>query len=125
MTTHFIGHLLEVRPHETVDKKTDKVKYSTELTVMFEGITEDGYLKPSIDSIYADEEDYETFKDKKGQTIAIPYNCSVSQFGQRYYYDRSLPVLALDKNPLDYSKFDKSKLKAQMDKHKDSAQDKK
>jgi len=116
MTTHFIGHLLEVRPHETVDKKTDKVKYSTELTVMFEGITEDGFLKPSIDSIYADEDDYDTFKDKKGRVIAIPYNCSTSQFGQRYYYDKTLPVMLLEKNPLDYSQFDKSKLKQNTDK---------
>lgn len=109
MTTHFIGQLLEVRPVETIDKKTDKVKYSTELTVMFEGITEDGYLKPSIDSIYADEEDYDIFKDKKGQMVAIPYACTVSQYGQRYYFDKSMPVLSLKENPLDYSQYQRSK----------------
>lgn len=109
MTTHFIGQLLEVRPVETEDKKTNKIVRTTELTVMFNGITEDGYLKPSIDSIMADEEDFDTFIDKKGQTIAIPYNLSVSQWGQRYFYDKSMPVLILDKNPLDYSKFDRSK----------------
>jgi hypothetical protein len=105
MTTHFIGRLLEVRPHEKEDKKTGKVEYSTELSVMFEGLTEDGYLKPSIDSIYADEEDYDTFVDKIGSYIAIPYNLSVSQYGQRYYYDKSMPVLELKSNPLDYSKY--------------------
>lgn len=110
MTTHFIGQLLEVRPVETEDKQTKKINYSTELTVMFSGITEDGYLKPSIDSIYAEQEDYDTFIDKKGQTIAIPYNLSVNQWGQKYYYDKAMPVLLLEKNPLDYSKFDKSKL---------------
>jgi len=110
MTTHFIGRLLEVRPVETKDAKTDKIKYSTELTVMFEGITEDGYLKPSVESIYADEEDYDIFNDKKGTFVAIPYNLSVNQWGQKYYHDKALPVLELDKNPLDYSKFDKSKL---------------
>jgi hypothetical protein len=110
MTAHFIGKLLEVRPVETEDKQTKKINYSTELTVMFEGITEDGYLKPSIDSIYADEEDYDTFKDKKGSFVAIPYNLSVNQWGQKYYYDKAMPVLELGNNPLDYSKFDKSKL---------------
>lgn len=110
MTTHFIGRLLEVRPVETEDKQTKKINYSTELTVMFEGITEDGYLKPSIDSIYADEEDYKTFKDKKNSYVAIPYNLSVNQWGQKYFYDKSMPVLELAQNPLDYSKFDKSKM---------------
>lgn len=110
MTTHFIGRLLEVRPVETEDKQTKKINYSTELTVMFEGITEDGYLKPSIDSIYADEEDYDTFKDKKNSYVAIPYNLSVNQWGQKYFYDKSMPVLELAQNPFDYSKFDKSKV---------------
>ncbi|EQB39625.1 hypothetical protein M947_06425 [Sulfurimonas hongkongensis] len=111
MTAHFIGRLLEVRPVETKDNKTDKIKYSTELTVMFEGITEDGYLKPSVESIYADEEDYDVFKDKKGSYVAIPYNLSVNQWGQKYYYDKAMPVLELANNPLDYSKFDRSKVK--------------
>jgi hypothetical protein len=110
MTLHFIGQLLEVRPHEVEAKDTKKITRSTELTVMFNGITEDGYLKPSIESIYAEEEDFDTFNDKKGQTVAIPYNCTVSQYGQRYYYDKAMPVLLLEKNPLDYSKYDRSKL---------------
>jgi len=34
MTTHLIGQLMEVKPTEYTDKKTDKVSYNTELTVM-------------------------------------------------------------------------------------------
>jgi len=111
MTTHFIGRLLEVRPSEIKDSKTDKIKYSTELTVMFEGITEDGYLKPSVESIYAEEEDYDIFKDKKGSYVAIPYNLSVNQWGMKWNYDKSMPVLELASNPLNYSKFDRTKVK--------------
>ena len=105
MTTHFVGKLLEVRPVETEDKKTNKIHYSTELTVLFEGADESGYLKPSIDAIFADEEDYDTFKDKIGAFVAIPYNLSVNQWGQKWYFDKSMPVLELKENPLDYSKY--------------------
>ena len=31
------------------------------------------------------------------------------QWGTKFYADRSMPVLTLDKNPLDYSNFKKSK----------------
>ena len=105
ITTHFIGRLLEVRPTEYEDKKTGKVNYQTELTVQFDGISEDGYLKPSIDTIKVDEDDFDTFDPIIGQIIAIPYINETNQYGQRYYYDRTMPVLILDKNPLDYSKF--------------------
>jgi len=33
MTTHFIATLLEVKPIETTDRKTDKTKYSTVQTL--------------------------------------------------------------------------------------------
>jgi hypothetical protein len=105
ITTHFIGRLLEVRPTEYEDKKTNKVTYQTELTVQFDGITEDGYLKPSIDTIRVDEDDFDTFNDKIGSVIAIPYINDTTQYGQRYYFDKAMPVLIMDKNPLDYTQF--------------------
>lgn len=112
ITTHFIGQLLEVRPVETEDKKTGKFNHSTELTVMYEGITEDGYLKPSIDTIRVDEEDFETFRDKIGKVVAIPYVNDTNQYGQRYYFDKAMPVLILDKTPLDYTQYKKTKAAA-------------
>lgn len=105
ITTHFIGRLLEVRPNEYKNKTDNKIVYQTELTVQFDGITEDGYLKPSIDTILVDEEDFDTFDSVIGHVIAIPYRNDTNQYGQRYGYDSSMPVLVLDKNPLDYSKY--------------------
>jgi len=105
MTTHFIGQLLEVKPIETTDRKTDKTKYSTDITVLFEGIDEEGYKKISAETINVDEEYYDELKDKIGKVIALAYTSKVSQYGVSFYPDRSMPVLVLDKNPLDYSSF--------------------
>jgi len=105
MTTHFIGQLLEVKPIETTDRKTDKIKYSTDITVLFEGIDEEGYKKISAETINVDEEYYDDLKDKIGKVIALAYTSKVSQYGVSFYPDRSMPVLVLEKNPLDYSKY--------------------
>lgn len=105
MTTHMIGQLLEVKPVEMTDRKTEKVKYSTDLTIMFDGLDEKGYKKISVETINVDEEYREELEDKKGKTVAIAYTSKVSQYGTSFYPDRSMPVMVLDKNPLDYSKF--------------------
>ncbi|MEN4046989.1 hypothetical protein [Sulfurimonas sp. NWX367] len=105
MTTHMIGQLLEVKPIEMVDRKTEKVKYSTDLTVMFDGIDEEGFRKVSVETVNVDEEYYDELKEKIGKTIAIAYTAKVDQWGVKFYADRSMPVLELEKNPLDYSKF--------------------
>jgi len=109
MTTHLIGQLLEVKPIETVDRKTEKVKYSTDLTVMFDGIDEEGFRKVSVETINTDEEYYDELKDKIGSVIALAYASKVDQWGIKFYPDRTMPVLVLDKNPLDYSKFKRTK----------------
>jgi len=105
MTTHLIGQLLEVKPIEMEDRKTGKVKYSTDLTIMFDGIDEEGYRKVSVETVNVDEEYYDKLKDKIGKTVAIAYTAKVDQWGVKFYADRSMPVLELDKNPLDYSQF--------------------
>lgn len=105
MTTHFIGQLLEIKPIETTDRKTDKVKYSTDLTVMFDGVDEEGFRKVSVETINVDEEYYDELKDKIGKVIALAYTSKVSQYGVSFYPDRTMPVLVLDRNPLDYTKF--------------------
>ncbi|MBA3025729.1 MAG: hypothetical protein FP820_04880 [Sulfurimonas sp.] len=105
MTTHLIGQLMEVKPTEYTDKKTDKVSYNTELTVMFEGLDEEGYRKISVETVSTDEDYYEELKDRIGQTVALPYLIKVTQYGVQAYPDKSMPVLTLEKNPLDYTKF--------------------
>ena len=111
MTTHMIGQLLEVKPIEMTDRKTEKVKYSTDLTVMFDGIDEEGFRKVSVETINVDEEYYDELKDKIGKTIAIAYLSKTDQWGTKFYADRSMPVLELEKNPLDYSKFKRTEKK--------------
>jgi hypothetical protein len=105
MTTHLIGQLLEVKPIEMEDRKTGKVKYSTDLTIMFDGVDEEGYRKVSVETVNTDEEYYDELKDKIGKTVAIAYTAKVDQWGVKFYADRSMPVLELEKNPLDYTKF--------------------
>ena len=105
MTTHLIGQLLEVKPSEYTNKKTEKVTYSTDLTVMFDGIDEEGFRKVSVETVNVDEEYYDELKDNKGKYIALAYHSSIDQWGQKFYADRSMAVLTLDKNPLDYSEF--------------------
>ena len=96
---------MEVKPTEYTDKKTDKVSYNTELTVMFEGLDEEGYRKISVETVSTDEDYYEELKDRIGQTVALPYLIKVTQYGVQAYPDKSMPVLTLEKNPLDYTKF--------------------
>lgn len=108
-TTHMIGALMEVKPTEYTDKKTDKTIYGTELTVMFQGLDEEGYKKISVETIGTDEEYYDILKDKIGTYVALPYLIKIDQYGLKAYPDRSMPVLTLEKNPLDYSKYERNK----------------
>jgi len=109
MTTHMIGQLLEVKPVEYTNKKTEKVTYSTDLTVMFDGIDEEGFRKVSVETVNVDEEYYDDLKESISSYIALPYYYTIDQWGPKFYPDRSMPVLTLDKNPLDYSKFKRTK----------------
>ncbi|MCX6077034.1 MAG: hypothetical protein NTW78_09160 [Campylobacterales bacterium] len=109
MTTHLIGQLLEVKPIEYENKKTNKVQYSTDLTVMFDGLDEEGFRKVSVETVSVDEDYYDELLDKKGSTIALAYHSSIDQWGQKFYPDKTMAVMILDKNPFDYSKYDKSK----------------
>ncbi|MCK9546823.1 MAG: hypothetical protein M0Q25_08990 [Sulfurospirillaceae bacterium] len=106
-TLHMIGTLMEVKPTEYEDKKTGKMNYNTELTVMFNGVDEEGYKKISVETISTDEEYYDDLKEKIGSTVSLPYVMKIDQYGVKVYPDRTMPVLVLDKNPLDYSKFEK------------------
>ncbi len=105
MITHLIGQLMEVKPTEHENKKTGKVEYGTEITVLFEGVDEEGYKKFTAETINLDEEDFDRLKDKIGKTVAIAYTSRSSQYGTYIYPDRSMPVLVLEKNPLDYSAY--------------------
>ena len=105
MTTHLIGQLLEVKPIEMTDRKTEKVKYSTDLTIMFDGIDEEGFRKVSVETVNTDEEYYDELKGSIGKIVALAYTAKVDQWGTKFYADRSMPVLQLEKNPLDYSNF--------------------
>lgn len=108
-TLHMIGTLMEVKPTEYEDKKTGKINRNTELTVMFNGVDEEGYKKISVETISTDEEYYEDLKEKIDSTVSLPYVMKIDQYGVKVYPDRSMPVLVLDKNPLDYSKFERNK----------------
>jgi hypothetical protein len=108
-TLHMIGTLMEVKPTEYEDKKSGKMNYSTELTVMFNGVDEDGYKKISVETISTDQEYYDDLKEKIGSTVSLPYVMKNDQYGVKVYPDRSMPVLVLEKNPLDYSKFERNK----------------
>ncbi len=105
MITHLIGQLMEVKPTEVEDKKTGRVKHGTEITVLFEGVDEEGYKKFTAEAINLDEEDFDRLKDKIGKTVAIAYQSRTSQYGTYIYPDRTMPVLVLEKNPLDYSSY--------------------
>ncbi|MGE0738281.1 hypothetical protein [Sulfurimonas sp.] len=108
-TLHLIGQLMEVKPTEYEDKKTSKMNYNTEITVMFQGLDEQGYKKFTVETVTTDEDYYEELREKIGSTVALPYVMKVDQYGVKTYPDRSMPVLVLEKNPLDYSKFEKAK----------------
>jgi hypothetical protein len=106
--THFIGQLIEVKPTEYRDKKTEKLIYQTEVTAFFEGIDEEGFKKVSVETSAFDEEYYDLLKDKKGKYVAIPYVIDVNQYATRAYPNKNMPIMEFDKNPFDYSKFDRS-----------------
>jgi len=115
MTTHLIGQLLEVKPREYENTKTKVVTYSTDLTIMFDGFDEEGYRKVTVETVNVDEEYYKELSGSIGKTIALAYQSTVDQWGVKMYPDRTMPVLTLDQNPLDYSNFkpkDKPKDKA-------------
>ena len=105
MTTHLIGQLLEVKPIEITDRKTEKVKYSTDITIMFDGIDEEGFRKVSVETVNVDEEYYDLLREKISKYVAIAYTAKTDQWGTKFYADRTMPVLELASNPLDYSKF--------------------
>ena len=118
--THFIGQLIEVKPTEYKDKKTDKTIEQTEVTVLFEGIDEEGYKKVSVETSSFDEEYYDLLKDKKMKYVAIPYTIDINQYGVRAYPNKDMPILDFDKNPLDYSKYDRSSKSVSKDSSKQS-----
>jgi hypothetical protein len=105
MTTHLIGNLLEVKPSEYTDKKTGKVSYGTDITVMFDGFDEQGYRSVSVETVNVDEEYHDILAPLIGQYVAIAYIIKVDQWGTKAYPDKSMPVMTLEKNPLDYTKF--------------------
>ncbi len=106
-TTHLIGLLYEVKPTEVTDYKTKAVTYGTEIIVQFDGLDEEGYRKRTTETISLDEEYYEKLVDNIDKYVAIAYVSKVSQYGTTFRPDRSMPVLVLDKNPLDYSAYKK------------------
>jgi len=105
MTLQLIGQLMEVKPTEQTNKSTGKVSYNTEIQVMFDGIDEEGYKKLTVEAIQLDEEYTDTLQDKIGSYIAVSYNIMQTPKGTYVFPDKSMPVLELDKNPLDYSKY--------------------
>ena len=107
MTLQLIGQLMEVKPMENENKQTGKVSYSTEVQVMLTGIDEKGYKKLTVEAISLDDDYQEVLEDKIGSFVAISYNVMHTPKGTYVFPDKSMPVLQLDKNPLDYSKFER------------------
>jgi len=107
MTLQLIGQLMEVRPTEQTNKSTGKVTYNTEIQVMFSGIDEEGYKKLTVEAIQLDEDYSEKLEDKIGSHVCVSYNVMQTPKGTYVYPDKSMPVLELDKNPLDYSSFER------------------
>jgi hypothetical protein len=105
MTLQLIGQLMEVKPTEREDKFTKKVTYATEIQVMFNGIDEEGYKKMTLETISLDEDYADKLGDKIGSTIAVSYNVMHTAKGTYVFPDTSMPVLELEKNPLDYSAY--------------------
>jgi len=110
MTLQLIGQLMEVRPVEKEDKFTKKVTYSTEIQIMFSGIDEEGYKKLTVEAISLDEEYYDALKDKISSYVCVSYSVINTSKGTYVFPDKAMPVLELDKNPLDYSKFKRSEI---------------
>lgn len=109
---HMIGQLMEVRPNEYKNKE-GKIVEQTEITVLFTGLSEDGYKKISADTVMTDgHEDIEILRPLIGKYVAIPYTLEVNDFGSKCRVDRAMPVLTFDKNPLDYTKYERKVTKA-------------
>ena len=108
MTLQLIGLLLEVKPTESTNKKTGKITEHTEIQVMFQGIDEKGYGKTTVETIQLDEEYYDTLKSKKNTHVCVSYTVLNTPSGTYVFPDKDMPVLELDKNPLDYSSYDRS-----------------
>ena len=109
---HMIGQLMEVRPNEYKNKDGKTIE-QTEITVLFTGLSEDGYRKISADTVMTDgQEDIEILRPLIGKYVAIPYTLEVNDFGSKCRVDRAMPVLTFDKNPLDYSKYERKAPKA-------------
>jgi len=107
MTLQLIGKLLEVKPTESKNKNTGKLTYGTEITVMFNGLDEQGYKKITVESINIDEDYREVLEDKIDKTVCVSYNIINTPKGTYVFPDTAMPVLVLDKNPLDYSDYKK------------------
>jgi len=102
-----IGQLMEVRPNEYKNKDGKTVE-QTELTVLFSGMSEDGYKKISADVVLIEgHEDVDILRPHIGKFVAIPYIYSIDAFGVKCQFDRKMPVLTFDKNPLDYTKYER------------------
>ncbi len=107
MTLQLIGQLMEVRPTEQTNKTNGKVTYGTEIQVMFSGIDEEGYKKLTVEAIQLDDDYAKVLEDKIGSYICVSYNVLQTPKGTYVFPDKSMPVLELDKNPLDYSKYER------------------
>ena len=113
---HMIGQLMEVRPNEYKNKEGKTIE-QTEITVLFTGLSEDGYRKVSADTVLTDgHEDVDILRPLIGKYVCIPYVYSLTEFGGKAQVsckvDRSMPVLTFEKNPLDYSKYERKASKA-------------
>jgi len=105
MTTYLLGQLLEVKPIEMQDKKTQKTIYSTDITVLFEGIDEEGYKKVSAETINVDETMYDSLKEFIGKYVAIAYRTINAKSGTYTFPDNTMPVMTMEKSPLDFTPF--------------------
>ena len=109
MTLQLIGQLIEVEPTESTNKNTGKVTQHTTITVMFDGLNDKGYVKRTVETIQLDEDYMEKLEDNIGKYIAISYNIMNTAKGTYVFPDNTMPVMVLDKNPLDYTRFKKTK----------------
>ena len=109
MTLQLIGKIIEVEPTESTNKNTGKVTQQTTLTVQFDGLNEAGYRKLTVETIQLDEEYFDKLADNIDKYVAISYMIINSAKGTYVFPDSTMPPLVLEKNPLDYSAFKKTK----------------
>ena len=108
-----IGQLLGVRPVERKNKNTGKIDMSAEVTVQYEAIDEKGFKRFSTENISLDYDDYfDELSNNIGKYACITYVTITTSNGAMFFPDNDMPVLYFDKNPLDYSKFDRTVKKA-------------